>query len=899
MHKRPCAAWLLLAAFVLAACAGGLPGAPGGAPSPQAPGASPVSEPANGGAEPVTIGFAAPEFERGAYQPLIDAFNSENPDVQVRFVSLDEVGMPRGGDFDPAEVLRETVSAADTAAPFFVRAEDLASGLLLDLAPLMDADPSFDRDDFYPGAFEAASLDGAVYVLPRTIGVPLLAYNRDLFDAAGLATPTPDWTWEDFLGAAERLASKRGDEVDVYGFVAPDAGLMALYGALAAADDPLAVGEEVARLDRPEVAAALERIEQLFDSGGLFAAEQEGPQGFGRMQELISSGRAAMWPDGLLVTRPGSAPEVNSGLAPLPEPALPGGASVETNGYVISSGTQHPREAWRWLSFLSRQEIRRPGNVVLIGGGRTLPARKSLAEQSGFWNGLDAEATAAIEAGLARRAAAGRARAHDVPLRQALAGALQAVLGGAEPSQALVEAQATFEQRLAEVEPTPTPGPPVAVSVPEPDVAPAGATTVTFMAPGFDTAQLRELAREFNRENGSVYVDVQGGFMEGPLNAARVAEQADCFMLPIPPQAGDPLTSTLDLRPLLDAEVAAGGEALIDDYPAALLAPFERDGALRGLPYGATLRAVTYNQDAFEAAGLEPPRADWTLDDFLQAAQTLTTGTDERDKTYGFASAGIGTEDLRFFLDRAGVRLTEGSGDTLRPALTEEPVVQAVRYFIDLLQNTSPHTELSGYSRSEPFVVGAALELIETGRVGMWFDFGPGLVRIRIGGPERPAFTRAIAPPPLGEGGVTANDVRVSGMFISAGSAAPDACWAWLKRLSATTSLLQGAFPARRSLAEAPEFQAQARPGAAEVYAAYREALERPPVQSEESGALALDPYWFYRAVDRALQGASLELELEQAQELSEQFLECVRGGGGRAECAQAVDPEYSGFAGP
>src|SRR5690606_13133428 len=192
--------------------------------------------------------------------------------------------------------------------PFFVRAEDLASGLLLDLAPLMDADPSFDRDDFYPGAFEAASLDGAVYVLPRTIGVPLLAYNRDLFDAAGLATPTPDWTWEDFLGAAERLASKRGDEVDVYGFVAPDAGLMALYGALAAADDPLAVGEEVARLDRPEVAAALERIEQLFDSGGLFAAEQEGPQGFGRMQELISSGRAAMWPDGLLVTRPGSAP---------------------------------------------------------------------------------------------------------------------------------------------------------------------------------------------------------------------------------------------------------------------------------------------------------------------------------------------------------------------------------------------------------------------------------------------------------------------------------------------------------------------------------------------------------------------------------------------------------------
>jgi len=36
--------------------------------------------------------------------------------------------------------------------------------------------------------------------------------------------------------------------------------------------------------------------------------------------------------------------------------------------------------------------------------------------------------------------------------------------------------------------------------------------------------------------------------------------------------------------------------------------------ALRGLPYGVTLRALTYNQDLLAAAGVETPRADWTID---------------------------------------------------------------------------------------------------------------------------------------------------------------------------------------------------------------------------------------------------------------------------------------------
>jgi ABC-type glycerol-3-phosphate transport system substrate-binding protein len=141
---------LLAALLALSACAGSAaltptpqptqvsadvvetPGQPDATAEPAAPGAGGV----------VTIGFAAPEFERQAYEPLIVAFNQQNPDVRVEFVPL---GMQPSQSLD--QLMRQIASSADTAATFFLRAEDVKNGLVRDLASLIDADPSFDRDD--------------------------------------------------------------------------------------------------------------------------------------------------------------------------------------------------------------------------------------------------------------------------------------------------------------------------------------------------------------------------------------------------------------------------------------------------------------------------------------------------------------------------------------------------------------------------------------------------------------------------------------------------------------------------------------------------------------------------------------------------------------------------------
>jgi multiple sugar transport system substrate-binding protein len=51
---------------------------------------------------------------------------------------------------------------------------------------------------------ESATYDGSVYGFPRDIGFSILYYNKDFFDAAGVAYPTEEWT----LGRSGRQQPK-------------------------------------------------------------------------------------------------------------------------------------------------------------------------------------------------------------------------------------------------------------------------------------------------------------------------------------------------------------------------------------------------------------------------------------------------------------------------------------------------------------------------------------------------------------------------------------------------------------------------------------------------------------------------------------------------------------------
>jgi multiple sugar transport system substrate-binding protein len=858
-----------------AADATAIDAASSGQPNADAPAAS-------GGV--VTIGFAAPEFERAGYEPLIAAFNEQNPDVRVEFVPL---AMQSSQSLD--QLMRQIVSSADTAATFFLRPEDIKNGLVRDLAPLIDADPSFERDDYYPGALSPDS-KGGIYMLPRTLRLALLSYNKDLWARRGLPAPKPDWTWSDLLATAEQLAQKRGDTVDVYGLADGSSGVTALGGLLIEAGVDSSTSEEQLRLDQPQIVQALERVAELVQAGAIYADAGSGdrlpPDQF---LKLIADQRVGMWFGAPVLIGPDvPKPAFAVGTAALPPRGESEGGA---EGYVLSAGSAHPEAAWRWLSFLSRQEVRRPFKEA--GVVDSVPARKSLAESSGYWKQLDPEATAAAQALLARRAPALASAPTDRDRRAAaaLGQALAAVVGGTPVSQALSAAQAALDQQIAEAQANPTATPdtaPVVVATPVENAPPPGATVITFNVPLFQAEQLRRLASEFNKQHPELFVQVKATELEPDMTPAKMAEGADCFNWP-DPTAGSAISGTLDLQPLADADAAFK----LDDYPAGLLAPFRSGTALYGLPHQVRLRALTYNQSAFDSAGLGHPNASWTADDFLNAAKQLTSGQDG-DKRYGYAALGSQTDDLLLFMGMFDAQLIRDAA----PNFLDPKVGQAVRSYLDLLRAYSPHERLQGYTRDLAFG-GETFQLIDEGRVGMWFDL-PGGVQIVIIGPEagRQNFTRAIAPPP-GAGAVGAGSIEASGLYISAQTQYAEACWRWLKFLSEDISALGSDFPARRSVAESDAFLKRAPVGAAEVYAAYRPTLDRAPAAGQDGGLNRpqVDLFWFFRAVDRALQGKDLDRELADAQAKTEQFVACARGGEAPLACAKQADPTYEGRA--
>jgi ABC-type glycerol-3-phosphate transport system substrate-binding protein len=896
-------ATLLLAGILLSACTFGddapestlTATAPPSADLPTEAPADPDAALADTG-EIVRISFGAQSFERSIYEPLIDAFNKQHSDMQVQFVSLDAIMQSGSGEtFDFNRQLRGMVGAADTLSSFYIAPEAIRNGYFYDLQPLIDADTSFDREDFYPGMIDQYARDGHTYALPFSSRITLLSYNKELWASKGLAEPKPDWTMRDLLAAAEQLASKRGGNVETYGLVDWAADQSVLFSELKDAGvDLLATPADQLRLDRPEVVAALERVAELAASGAIYVEPRsgEGVINVDQIQQIINDKHAGMWQRGL------SAPETtqpSSTIGTLPYPAVGGPYSFGGGqSYVMSSGTQHPQQAWRWLSFLSKQVIKSP--YMGPDTASDLPARKSVAEQSGYWKGLDEQTRAAVEAILARPAAPPM-QLPDPQVFGPLSQATSAVLKGEKkPEQALREAQSSLEQARAEAQLTPEPTPdssPIVVATPPAVLAAApDATTISFGTFEYQSEQFRKLAETFNQNNPQAFVQIKPIDTSSTFSFAGAAAASDCFTWWSAPGT-DELTATLDLQPLIDADAAFQR----DDYPPGLLAPFQKASGLYGLPYAVSFRVLAYNKEAFDSAGLAYPTAEWTMDDMLDAARKLTSGS-EAQRRYGYATDGPQTEDLRFILAQFGAELTSGSGDAQQPNFTDAKVAEGIRYYLDLLHDASPHKEFKGYKRNETFG-GELFELRRTGRVAISFDFGNNFFFVGPG--SQPQYTRVIAPPPLGSGLLSQENIRSSGLFISEQTQHVQQCWQWLKFLSSQPSDLaaQGSFPARRSLAEADAFLQLAPSGAADVYKAYRAALDRAPEpgsQPASADQASIDFYWFYRAVDRAFQGKALDRELDQAQTLTEQYLICIRSGGQAAVCAKQIDSTYDGW---
>ncbi|NOU75843.1 extracellular solute-binding protein [Paenibacillus sp. LMG 31458] len=79
-----------------------------------------------------------------------------------------------------------------------------SGGIFIDLNPYIAENEGLEQE-LYSGLLRVARHGGMLPGLPIEVSSPLIRYNKEMFDRAGLSYPTETWTWDDMVEMAKRL----------------------------------------------------------------------------------------------------------------------------------------------------------------------------------------------------------------------------------------------------------------------------------------------------------------------------------------------------------------------------------------------------------------------------------------------------------------------------------------------------------------------------------------------------------------------------------------------------------------------------------------------------------------------------------------------------------------------
>ncbi len=314
--------------------------------------------------EPVEITYytfsAAPDHLEDLDQ-MIQLFQAEYPNIKVKVETA---------PFNDYFIKLQTLIAGGTAPDVFeLNYENFVTyaekGLLLDLSPAMNIDSSLDPTIYYPRAMQAFSFNGMQLGLPATFSTVVMYYNKDLFDKAGVAYPSADWTWADAVEAGKKLND-------------PANGVWGLYSGVqfwefykkAAQNNCKFFNEDKTEvlINSPECVQALETMANMVKTDKVVpsAAEMGGLSD----GDLFTQGKLAMDVTGIWMFSAYKDAPFQWDITV--EPGMATHAShFFANAASVFAATRHPQEAYQWIKFFtSNPEMAR----IRVASGWELPA---------------------------------------------------------------------------------------------------------------------------------------------------------------------------------------------------------------------------------------------------------------------------------------------------------------------------------------------------------------------------------------------------------------------------------------------------------------------------------------------------------------------------------------------
>ncbi|WP_068620307.1 ABC transporter substrate-binding protein [Paenibacillus tuaregi] len=330
------------------------------------------------------MGWEVSPLETQSVKNGLEQFMKENPNIKVEYTTI-----PGGTQY--VAKMQAMVLGDEAPDVFFLQSDYyhdfVTRGSLLDITENVKKDGM--DSDLIDSAVQLSTVDNKYYGIESCIVAPVLYYNKDIFDKAGVAYPPSDpskaWTWNEFVNTAKKLTIKNGDKVEQYGVY----GMETYYNLIA---EIMSNGGNWFTSDLKSSAANTQEVKEVLQAVADLR-KKDGVSPEGKLltnsgmspAQMLQTGKIAMLVDGSWALQELSKMNFKVGVGVLPkfdEAVTHGQAHL----HVASANTKHPEEAWKLIKFLSSEEYQ----LQNVKAGLWLPNHKSLYTEEGIQKWLTA-----------------------------------------------------------------------------------------------------------------------------------------------------------------------------------------------------------------------------------------------------------------------------------------------------------------------------------------------------------------------------------------------------------------------------------------------------------------------------------------------------------------------------
>ncbi len=258
----------------------------------------------------------------------------------------------------------------------YTNAGQAKRSIQMDLTPYLESDTSLGEDAWLLAAWKDFQIDGKQIGFPRETTSTVLIYNKELFDASGVPTPTEGWTWADFEAAAAAITTGEGSE-KIYGTADRHLNRNTWIKMWQKGGDVISEDRTQFTMNQEPSLSQIAEIARWHHELGVHLSASTTEAGGFTTADLFTTGKVGMFPQFSVFT--GILPaEFEWDIAHLPaDPDDIRTTRVASAGHSMYSGTDSPDAAWTWLQYLGSEEAFRHW---VDATGLAVPSLKVVAE---------------------------------------------------------------------------------------------------------------------------------------------------------------------------------------------------------------------------------------------------------------------------------------------------------------------------------------------------------------------------------------------------------------------------------------------------------------------------------------------------------------------------------------